>query len=130
LWSAIDSVRAKSTRWRGSQALEAWHPLAGARWTLVDSFEENGRRYVVARENQADVPGVEVLTDRERQVVIHAALGLTNKEIAYTLDISPSTVRVLMCRAAERLGVQSRSDVIAHVGRWSGQPDGERKSSD
>ena len=35
------------------QGLRRWSPLTGARWTLVDSFERSGARYVVARENLA-----------------------------------------------------------------------------
>lgn len=112
--AAIESARVASRRGRGGLALEGWHPLVNARWTLVDSFEENGSRYVVARENQADAPNFSILTDRERQVVVHAALGLSNKEIAYTLGISATTVRVLMARAARRFGVRTRGELLAH----------------
>ncbi len=83
---ALLAVRSQGRK-SGAAALDAWHPLVGARWTLVDRFEENGRRYVVARENQARAAGFELLTDRERQVVLQAALGFTNKEIAYALGI-------------------------------------------
>ncbi len=111
--AAIESAR-RSRRRPGGGALDEWHPLVGARWTLVDRFEENGRRYVVARENQADFPGLCAFTDRERQVVVHAAMGLTNKEIAYALGISHTTVRVLMARAARRVDVRSREALLAH----------------
>jgi DNA-binding CsgD family transcriptional regulator len=97
-----------------SKALEEWPPLVAARWTLVDSFEKSGERYVVARENQARHEGMTWLTDRERQVVLQAALGFSNKEIAYALGISHSTVRVLMARAARRLGARSRDEMLSH----------------
>jgi DNA-binding CsgD family transcriptional regulator len=112
--AAIESARTKSRRGRGVDALDRWHPLTGARWTLVDSFEEGGRRYVVARENQVDLQGFGALTDRERQIVVHAALGLTNKEIAYALGVSDVTVRVLLARAARRLGVRGRRELLSH----------------
>jgi DNA-binding CsgD family transcriptional regulator len=112
--AAIDSARHRSRRSDGGEALEAWHPLTGARWTLVDWFESDGRRYVVARENQAEAPDLAAFTDRERQVIVHAALGQTNKEIGYMLGISDSTVRVLMARAARRLGVKTRRELLAH----------------
>jgi len=111
---AIAAVRTRRRRRSGRAALEAWHPLVEARWTLVDTFEENGRRYVVARENQSEDACLEALTDRERQVVLQAVLGLTNKEIAYALGVSDSTVRVLMARAAARLGVRTRAELLAH----------------
>ena len=110
----IDFARSESGRRGGMRALHEWHPLTDARWTLLDTFEENGRRYVVARENQSDLPGIDALTDRERQIVGQAALGQSNKEIAYTLGISANTVRVLMARAARRLGVRSRKELLAH----------------
>ncbi len=112
--SAIDSMRTRQQRKHGRAALEAWHPLTGARWTIVDSFEENRRRYIVARENQVDALGFDALTDRERQVVVHAALGLSNKEIAYALGITEATVRVLMARAAGRVGVRTRKELLEH----------------
>ncbi|HVU03626.1 MAG TPA: LuxR C-terminal-related transcriptional regulator [Polyangiaceae bacterium] len=114
--AAAQSINALRSRGRsvGREALDSWHPLVAARWTLVDTFEESGRRYIVARENQADGAQLELLTDRERQVVLQAALGLSNKEIAYALGISDSTVRVLIARAAGRMGVRSRSELMAH----------------
>jgi DNA-binding NarL/FixJ family response regulator len=112
--ASIDVARTKSARSAGRSALERWHPLTGARWTLVDSFEENGRRYVVARENQAHTEGLTALTDRERQIVLHAAIGFSNKQIAYALGISDTTVRVLMARAANRMGLRTRRELLLH----------------
>ena len=85
--TGIELVRAHRRRTQGERALGLWHPLTGARWTLVNSFEEGGRRYIVARENQAEARGFYELTERERQIVVHAAFGLSNKQIAYTLGI-------------------------------------------
>jgi DNA-binding CsgD family transcriptional regulator len=111
--TSIDRLRSRRHS-PGRGAIDTWHPLVSARWTLVDSFEENGRRYVVAQENQAMAPGFDILTDRERQVVLQAALGSTTKEIAYALGISDSTVRVLMARAVNRVGVRSRAELLSH----------------
>jgi DNA-binding CsgD family transcriptional regulator len=110
---AITDLRTKGRR-TGRAALDTWRPLVGARWTLVDAYEEDGRRYIVARENQARAAGLEALTGRERQVVLQAALGFTNKEIAYALGLSDSTVRVLIARAAARIGVHSKAELLSH----------------
>ena len=112
--ATIDTLRTNQKRRQGREALALWHPLTAARWTIVDHFEENGRRYIVARENQVDAQGFELLTDRERQVVVQAALGCSNKEIAYALGISEATVRVLMARAASRLGVRTKKRLLEH----------------
>jgi DNA-binding CsgD family transcriptional regulator len=96
------------------QGLRRWSPLTGARWTLVDGFERGGARYVIARENQADVRGLNLLTERERQVVALLAIRASTKEIAYALGISDATVRVLLARAATKLGVRSRAALLDH----------------
>ena len=112
--AAIDAARTKHKRRDGLRALEQWRPLNSARWTFIETFEEGGRRYVVARENQVEARRFTDLTDRERQIVVHASLGMSNKQIAYALGISDATVRVLMARAAKRLGVRSRKELLAH----------------
>jgi DNA-binding CsgD family transcriptional regulator len=56
-----------------------------------------------------------VLTDRERQVVAILAEGRTTKEIAHALGISDSTTRVLLARAALRLSVRSRQELVQAV---------------
>jgi DNA-binding CsgD family transcriptional regulator len=52
------------------------------------------------------------LTERERQAVERAAAGATNKEVAYDLHIAHATVRVLMHRAARKLGARRRSELL------------------
>lgn len=103
-----------------------WGPLTRARWTLVDSFERGGARYVVARENQSAVRGLEALTDRERQAVAYLAIGQSTKETAYALGIADTTVRVLLGRAAAKLGVGSRAALLAHPEVNALRPGGRR----
>lgn len=50
-----------------------------------------------------------LLTAREREVVERIARGLTNKEIARELDISPATVKVHVERIIGKLGVADRT---------------------
>lgn len=50
-----------------------------------------------------------LLTARERDVVERIARGLTNKEIARELDISPATVKVHVERIIGKLGVADRT---------------------
>jgi DNA-binding CsgD family transcriptional regulator len=106
-----------------SSGLRHWRPLTSARWTLVDSFERGGARYVVARENQSRVHGLAHLTDRERQVIAYLAVGQSTKEAAYALGISDGTVRVLAARAAARLGVRSRRELLDHADVRGLRPD-------
>lgn len=91
---------------------EHWRPRVRTRWTLVDSPGRDREQYLLARENQIQPGGLELLTDRERQVVASVAAGRTTKEIAYELGISDATARVLLARAYARLGVKSREELF------------------
>jgi DNA-binding CsgD family transcriptional regulator/tetratricopeptide (TPR) repeat protein len=51
------------------------------------------------------------LSPREREVAELAATGLTNREIATTLHLSPRTVEQHVARAMRKLGTQSRQDL-------------------
>lgn len=51
----------------------------------------------------------QILTQREREVVALVAEGLTNKEIARELGISPATVKVHVERLIGKLGVADRT---------------------
>jgi DNA-binding NarL/FixJ family response regulator len=120
--AALASLRAASiaqSRARGGLrradpmgALEEWKGLVAARWTLVDQFDHRGARYLVAKRNDAEMSGFAMLSLRERQAVGYAALGHTNKLIAYELGLSSSTVGVLLWRAASKLGTHSRGELI------------------
>jgi DNA-binding CsgD family transcriptional regulator len=87
----------------------------GSGWTLVDSFERDGRRYVLAVESPPAIPGFRLLTVREREIVRQALLGRSNKVIAYELGLAESTVRVLMARATAKVGARSRKDLLSRA---------------
>jgi DNA-binding NarL/FixJ family response regulator len=82
----------------------------GGRWSLLDSFESNGRQYVVAARNTVSSERQD-LSPREAQVVGLLALGHSNKVISYELGLAWSTVRVLVHRAARKLGVGTRKEL-------------------
>ncbi len=69
-------------------------------------------RAVVASTREKLVGGPAALSARERQVLAYAKLGHHNKLIAYELGIGSSTVRVLLARAAAKLGVRTRRELL------------------
>jgi DNA-binding CsgD family transcriptional regulator len=103
-------------------SLRSWKGLVGARWSLVDTFERNGERYVVARENRPQVlGGTNGLTRTQSSVVAYMARGLTTKETAYTLGITDATVRVLLMRAVQRCGFENRRELLDAWKRKTGR---------
>jgi DNA-binding CsgD family transcriptional regulator len=81
-------------------------------WVLLDHFESEGQRYFLAREGAPERTGIERLTARERQILDRALLGHHGKLIAHDLGIADSTVRVLIARAAGKMGCSSRNELI------------------
>lgn len=63
-----------------------------------------------------------LLTARERDVVERIARGLTNKEIARELDISPATVKVHVERIIGKLGVADRTQAAVLATRMGSGP--------
>lgn len=56
-----------------------------------------------------------MLTDRESDVLKATALGFTNKEIARKLDVSVKSVETYKSRAAEKLGLKSRAEIVRYA---------------
>jgi DNA-binding CsgD family transcriptional regulator len=84
-----------------------------AGWIIVGEFVRDGFYYQIVRRPIGSTPPGARLTKREEQVLKHAAAGQNNKSIAHTLGLSPSTVGVLLFRAAAKLGVKSRLELLA-----------------
>ncbi len=57
-------------------------------------------------------PGLDQLTDREREVVALVAAGLSNDEIAERLFVSPLTAKTHVSRAMIKLGVRDRAQLV------------------
>lgn len=116
----IDRARSAAGRRDPSAALAAWTGLVDGTWSLVDRFDRDGRRYLVARRNDPRLALPRPLSARERQVLAYAALGHSNKHIAYTLGLSASTVSTHLRRAMGYLGIPDRA-TLAHL--WPGSED-------
>jgi DNA-binding CsgD family transcriptional regulator len=79
---------------------------------MVDWFDSDGRRFVLAHPNPPDLRDPRGLTERERQVATYAVLGETNKLISYRLGISQPKVSTALKSAMRKLGVQTRPQLV------------------
>lgn len=61
--------------------------------------------------NEAALASLEI-TEREYETLELIAAGLTNKEIARRLDVSPNTVKTHLARVYEKLDVSRRTQAI------------------
>jgi DNA-binding CsgD family transcriptional regulator len=108
----IDKARSKLRKTDPEQALETWQGLVRGRWSLLDWFDTDGRRFVIAKPNAPNIGDPRGLTEREAQVVTYAALGETGKIIGYRFGLPTSTVSSLLVSAMHKLGVTSRARLV------------------
>ena len=54
------------------------------------------------------------LSPRESDVLRFTAQGFSNKEIAFRLDVSVKTVETYKARAADKLGLRSRAEIVRY----------------
>jgi DNA-binding CsgD family transcriptional regulator len=108
---AIDRARSK-VRGNEEEALDLWQGLVAGRWSLIDQFDSDGRRFMVARRNDPQVTDPRALNLRERQVLAYVAMGHPAKLIAYSLGVSPSSVSTTRRTAMRKLGLQTTADIV------------------
>ncbi|HEY9214122.1 MAG TPA: response regulator [Ancylobacter sp.] len=63
----------------------------------------------------AHFPGHDLLTPREREVLVQIASGASNKEAGRVLGISPRTIEVHRARIMEKLGAKNAADLVRIV---------------
>jgi len=108
---AIDRARSKARR-NEDEALELWQGLVAGRWSLVEQFDSDARRFLIARRNDPHVTDPRALTVLERQVLAYVAMGHPAKLIAYSLGISRSSVSTVRQTAMRKLGLRTTVDVV------------------
>lgn len=113
----MDQARTRAGRRDPLHALDLWRGLLAGRWTLVDHFDSDGRRFVLARKNDPDVGEPRALSRRQRQVAFYASLGWSNQEIGYALGLSENTVSAHLRLSLKKLQVATRAGLV----RWANE---------
>jgi DNA-binding CsgD family transcriptional regulator len=129
--AARAAVRARGPMRKSApeQAVGLWQGLVHGRWTLLDQFERDGRRYLVAHRNDPQIVTPRALTLRERQVLAYAALGHSTKLIAYELGLSVGATSAYLAAGMRKLGLRSRVQLVGLGARLTGAPPTAAESS-
>jgi len=114
----IDRARGKTRKSDPGGALEMWRSLTEGRWSLVDWFDSDDRRFVLALPNAPQVIDPRGLSERESLVATYAMHGDSMKLIGYRLGISKATVSSTLKRAMRKLGVKTRAQLIERFGAF------------
>jgi DNA-binding CsgD family transcriptional regulator/tetratricopeptide (TPR) repeat protein len=122
--------RHKDARQHLNAAAHVFRLLAATPWLNAATHEQRaaGVRSGSAGPSTADT--LSSLSPSERQVVLLAAEGLTNPEIAARLFVSPRTVGAHLYRSFTKLGVSNRTQLTAFApssralagAPWGGRP--------
>jgi DNA-binding CsgD family transcriptional regulator len=104
----VDRARGRLRRTDPKEALETWLALMHGRWSMVDWFDSDQRRYVLAIPNSPDLGDPRGLSERELQVATYAALGESGKLISYRLGVSKGTVSNALVAAMRKLRVKTK----------------------
>jgi len=111
----VDRARSQSGRQDPEEALRTWRALVCGRWSLVDWFDTDDRRFLLGIANPPEVRDPRGLDEQECQVVEYAVRGDTNKMIAYRLGLSQARVSALLSSAMKKLGVRTRAQLVEKV---------------
>lgn len=106
---AIEKARGPMRRDDPGQALALWSGLVQGRWSLVDYWDHDGRRFFAAHPNAPGVIDPRRLRAREASALALTIDGASLKEIAYSLGISAGNARALVSKALRKLGLESRA---------------------
>ena len=98
---------------RGIRAVAAGDALLSPSVTrrVIGEFATAGGR----GRQSAPPQGLEQLTDREREVMVLVAEGLSNDEIAARLVISPATAKTHVSRTMVKLGARDRAQLVVYA---------------
>lgn len=69
--------------------------------SIVDSVRQVGSEYS--------------LTDREQEVLLGVAMGLTSKELAVRMHISPNTVKAFLRLVMGKMGASTRAGIVGRL---------------
>ena len=94
---------------RGSELIDAVRRIAAGEAVLHPSIAQKVLRRVTHRNHETQV---DALTEREHEVLTLAAKGLSNREIAAQLIVSPRTVQAHMANIFGKLQVGSRTEAV------------------
>ncbi len=116
LGSLVDATRAavRSPNCRVVQIGDGWGALLSGDWSLVDHADRDGKRWLVARRTTSKTTGLKAV---ERRVLALATQGNGHKQTAFALGISVSAACEHLHRGLRKLGLRSRTELVAHCSK-------------
>ena len=100
---------------------DVWEAVLDGSYSLVEWFDTDTRRFIVVRANPPGTVDPRGLTNHERDAASYAALGESNKLIAFRLGVSPGRVSNVLSSVIRKLDLRSKAQLVYWV-RGLGMP--------
>jgi len=110
---SAERARTSRARQDASRALDLWQELIAGRWTLIQRFDADGRRFLLARRNTDEVQRYVQLTCREQEIAQRVLNGDSNKRIAHDLLVSEATISERLENMLSKLNLHSVGELRA-----------------
>ncbi len=120
-----ERARSAATSSKRSDLETYWSRVVSGEFAILDRFDSDGRRYVIALPISRYGDALRGLSPRERDVLELLSEGLANKLIAYELGISTTAVSTHLNTIYRKLAIDDRAALVQLVrtlrrsGRWA-----------
>lgn len=114
---ALRSKKARPGKADAQETLALWRALYAGRFSVLDVFTRDGKRYVVARRNEPGAPAAakNPLSEDELKVLSLWSRGHANGQIAYELGVSGSTVAGRLASSSQKLETTSADELMTRA---------------
>lgn len=109
---AMNQARGPLRRRDPEAALSLWPELVAGRWTLVERFDSDGRRFVLAHQNPPEAARLRALSEREARVVSQLLARQSSASIAVSLGVSTSAVSQQLRNVLRKLRLPSPGALV------------------
>jgi DNA-binding NarL/FixJ family response regulator len=92
--------------------MRLWRGLVEGRWSLVDRWESDGRRYIAVHANAPAQRDLRALSAAEQATLSYLLLGASNKEIAFTLGLPLGSIATRVRAVMRKLRAATRRDLV------------------
>jgi DNA-binding CsgD family transcriptional regulator/GAF domain-containing protein len=124
VWSAVAALRAGG-EWMSRSTVTAWTPAGPVRVEASPGGPDGSVAVVLAPERPPAPPAVPEgwpLTNQQRRIVGLLLRGMSNHQIAATLEASENTVEWHLRAIYDTLGVRSRTQLLARLFQETYEP--------
>ncbi len=108
---AFDHARSKQSGNNADESLQAFEGLVAGRWSIVQSFESDGRRYLIAIQNQPGQVAASAVSPNQAHALLLRAQGLAYKVVSYELGLSEGKTHHLVQQGMSKLGIARETDL-------------------